>query len=177
MQKFLAQYQRLGITILLGIFFLFAVIPSVVIGAEDTKKCGKKAYSVEEYEKLSDAAKQEPNICVVGRFISSPECACCGACELNDFIGLGINVVKYIFGISGSLALLMFIYGGFKFLTAAGNKEQIESGKTILTNAVYGIIIIFGAWVLINFVLMVITGQTTPEDLKGAIGGTWWQAP
>jgi len=56
------------------------------------------------------------------------------------FIG---RIIKAILGIVGSLALVMFIYGGFNIMTAAGTAEKVEKGKQILLWATIGLIVIF----------------------------------
>ena len=63
-------------------------------------------------------------------FIRSVDCICSGDCKLNDFVGLAVEASRYIFGITGSLALIMFAVGGFWWLTAAGEIESaIASGS------------------------------------------------
>ena len=66
------------------------------------------------------------------------------------FIG---RIIKAILGIVGSLALVMFIYGGFNWMTAAGNAEKVEKGKQILLWATIGLIVIFTSYALVRFVL------------------------
>lgn len=44
----------------------------------------------------------------------------------EEFIG---NVIAGLLGVSGVLALLMFVWGGMLWLTAAGNPERIEKEK------------------------------------------------
>ena len=61
------------------------------------------------------------------------------------------SVAKIILGVTGSFALLMFVYGGFEMLRSAGNQEGVTRGKTILRNAVIGIFIIFGSGYLITY--------------------------
>ncbi|NTU98557.1 hypothetical protein HGA64_00930, partial [Candidatus Falkowbacteria bacterium] len=39
---------------------------------------------------------------------------------VNDFVQIGVNVAYFIQGIIGSLALLMFIWGGFTLLMSQG---------------------------------------------------------
>jgi len=56
------------------------------------------------------------------------------------FIG---RIIKAILGIVGSLALVMFVYGGFNIMTAAGTAEKVEKGKQILVWATIGLIVIF----------------------------------
>lgn len=79
-------------------------------------------------------------------------------CGLPELVQVGINLAKIILALSGSLALLMFIYGGFTWLTAAGSSERVDKGKKILTGAVIGLIIIFGAVTIINFAQQALTG-------------------
>lgn len=80
------------------------------------------------------------------------KCRVCGDCKLNDFIQLGINIFDYVLGIVGALALLAFVYGGILFLFSAGNSEQIEKGKKVLTGAVIGLFVIFTSYMIINFI-------------------------
>lgn len=76
-----------------------------------------------------------------------------GAPPLSCFLELGVNITNWILGVTGSLALLFFIYGGFLFLTSAGKEQQITKGKEILTQAAIGIIIIFGAYIGVKFIV------------------------
>jgi len=90
-----------------------------------------------------------------------------GNCQLNDFVQIGINVANMILGIVGGLALLMFIYGGVMMIISAGKSEQTEKAKSILKNAIIGIIIVFAAWTIISF---------TYKAFQAA-NQTWYQAP
>lgn len=62
------------------------------------------------------------------------------------------RIIKGILGIVGSLALLMFIYGGFTWMTAAGSSEGVTKGKNILIWATMGLIVIFSSYALVTFV-------------------------
>ncbi len=84
----------------------------------------------------------------------------CGDYTVDDFIRLALLVVKWVFGIIGSLTLLMFVYGGFIFLISAGSSDKVSQAKKIITAAVVGLLIVFGSWLIIRFVL-------------GAIGIDW----
>ncbi|MFA5129200.1 MAG: pilin [Patescibacteria group bacterium] len=105
-----------------------------------------------------------------------PPCTSSGNCGFNDFILLGINLTKLILGMVGSLALLFFIYGGVVFLIAGGKSEMIDKGKKIITNAVIGVAIVLGAWIIVNFAIAAMTG-TPVSNVK--IFGTqdWWKTP
>lgn len=67
------------------------------------------------------------------------------------------KIIKSVLGIVGSLALVMFIYGGITWMLSAGNQEQVTKGKNILIWAAAGIVIIFISYALVKFVLTTIT--------------------
>ncbi len=81
-----------------------------------------------------------------------------GSTKLTDPLGgkspqqLIGQLIKAIIGIVGSLALVMFIYGGFTWMTAAGNAEAVTKGKNILIWATIGLVVIFTAYALVKFV-------------------------
>ncbi len=61
------------------------------------------------------------------------------------------NISQIILGITGSFALLMFVYGGFLLVTSAGSQEAVSKGKKAITNAVIGILIIMTSGLLIQY--------------------------
>lgn len=62
------------------------------------------------------------------------------------------KVINAILGLVGSIALAMFIWGGFTWMTASGNNEKVQKGKDIIIWAVIGLVVIFSAYALVNFV-------------------------
>lgn len=62
------------------------------------------------------------------------------------------RVINATMGLVGSLALAMFIYGGFVWMLAAGNEQRVQKGKDILTWATIGLIVIFSSYALVNVV-------------------------
>lgn len=68
------------------------------------------------------------------------------------------KIISSVLGIIGSLALVMFIYGGATWMMSTGNQEQVTKGKNILIWATVGIVIIFTAYALVKFVLDTVTG-------------------
>lgn len=79
------------------------------------------------------------------------------------------KVIKIAIGIVGSLALAIFIYGGFVWMVSAGNEQQVSKGKAIITWAVLGLIVIFMSYVLVSFVFNSIkaTSNTNSGDSVG----------
>jgi len=73
-----------------------------------------------------------------------------GTTDLPTLLG---KVINSIMGVIGSLALVMFIYGGIIWMLSAGNQEQVTKGKNILIWAAVGIVIIFSSYALVKLVL------------------------
>ncbi|MBI2644638.1 hypothetical protein HYW94_00465 [Candidatus Uhrbacteria bacterium] len=63
------------------------------------------------------------------------------------------NIINVVMGFLGMLAVLVILYAGFRWMTAAGNKEHVEAAHKMLTNGVIGLVIIFSAWTLAQFVI------------------------
>ncbi len=76
-----------------------------------------------------------------------------GEYTLNDILTIAIQASKWILGMVGSLALIMFIYGGFMFLISGGSSDKVGEGKKIITAAVIGLIIVFSSYIIISFVI------------------------
>ncbi|KKR17803.1 MAG: hypothetical protein UT48_C0046G0003 [Parcubacteria group bacterium GW2011_GWE2_39_37] len=68
----------------------------------------------------------------------------------QQFIG---KIISAALGIVGSIALAMFIYGGFTWMTSSGNSQSVEKGKNTLIWAAIGLVIIFTSYSLVKFVL------------------------
>ncbi len=79
------------------------------------------------------------------------DCRESGSCSLNDFTQLAVNIFNFVLGIVGSLALIVFIYGGILLLFSGGNSDQIEKGKNSLKGAVIGLVVIFCSYLIVYF--------------------------
>lgn len=73
------------------------------------------------------------------------------------FVQVG-GVVKYVLLLIGSVTLLMVVWGGFQWLTAAGNAEKIEQGSKTMLWAIIGVVAIFVSYVLLTTYLDYLTG-------------------
>jgi hypothetical protein len=87
-----------------------------------------------------------PNGITDGSQIDSPQ----------KLIGIVINSVL---GVVGSIALLMFIYGGLTWMTSSGNAEKVKKGRDIILWSAIGLVVIFSAYALTRFVLSTIVKQ------------------
>ncbi len=75
------------------------------------------------------------------------------------------RVIQGLLGLTGTIALIMIIYGGLMFLTSAGNPGQIDKAKKLLVFTIIGIIVIAASYVATNTLLTaVLTGDPTAVD-------------
>jgi len=66
------------------------------------------------------------------------------------------KVIRMFTGVVGSLALLMFVYGGLLWMTSRGNAEQIDKGKRIFVWSSIGLVIIFSAYLILRVLFQTI---------------------
>lgn len=97
------------------------------------------------------------------------QCRAQGICSLSQVTQLAVNFIILILGISGSVALVMFVYGGFNWVFAQGRPEYIQTGKDTMKHAIIGLAIIFGAYAIINFLIASIGGITPGATLEDTI--------
>ena len=57
-----------------------------------------------------------------------------------------------VLGIIGSITLLVFVYGGFVWMTSGGSPEKIKKGTNAMLYAAIGLCIIFSAYGKITIV-------------------------
>ena len=78
--------------------------------------------------------------------------------NVQELIGMVINSVL---GVVGSLALLMFVYGGLTWMTSSGSQERVKKGKDILIWSALGLIVVFGAYGVTKFIINITTQTST----------------
>ena len=78
-----------------------------------------------------------------------------GTVNINSFIA---RIINYLLGMIGSLALVLFIYGGFLWMTSAGRAEAVAKGQKIIIWATIGMAIVFTSYVLVKFFMKNVAG-------------------
>lgn len=74
----------------------------------------------------------------------------------NFIIGV---IIKSVLSFLGIIFVGLTVYGGFLWMTAAGNDERVEKAKNLITAAVIGVIIIAASYAISYFVISkIITG-------------------
>ena len=76
--------------------------------------------------------------------------------EINDektiesYIGQIINIVLSVLGV---VFLILIIYGGILWMTAAGNEEKVKKAKELITEALIGLVIVLAAYAISYFII------------------------
>jgi hypothetical protein len=70
------------------------------------------------------------------------------------------NIIRVLLGFLGIIAVIIVLYGGFQWMTAAGNEEKISSARSTLTAGLIGLIIILAAFAIASFIINTILEQT-----------------
>ena len=66
------------------------------------------------------------------------------------------NIIRVLSIITGIVAVIMLIIGGFKYITSGGDSSKVASAKSTIVYAIVGLIIVALAQVIVQFVI----GQT-----------------
>ena len=85
--------------------------------------------------------------------------------NLRDFI---VNAVNFGLGFLGLIAVIVVIYGGFMYVTAAGEEEKTTKGKQSIMYAMIGIIIILVSYALVNTVIKGV-GKGTDQGVDSEV--------
>ncbi|MBI3573358.1 MAG: hypothetical protein HY092_04120, partial [Candidatus Kerfeldbacteria bacterium] len=83
------------------------------------------------------------------------------SCQIDDFLNQFVVLSEYGLGLVGVLAVLMFVYGGFQYITAGGRASKVDEGTRVIQGTLIGIIISLIAYVIINFAVGAVTGTTS----------------
>lgn len=63
------------------------------------------------------------------------------------------GIINIILGFLGTIAVLLFLFGGFKWLTSQGSSDKIDEAKKLMGAAVVGIAIIFASYAASTFII------------------------
>ncbi len=64
-----------------------------------------------------------------------------------------VSLVKLMMTFLGIIAVVIMLYGGFIWMTAAGNEDKVAQAKKLIAAGIIGLIIILAAFVIVNFVV------------------------
>lgn len=126
---------------------------------------------LEEEEDSGGGSGSNPDFPEVGAEFESGLITCDGVtvpCTFEKLLLMVNKVLRFlIFVIGVPIVTLSFAYAGFVMVTSGGNPSKKDEAKSMIGNAVVGLIVLLGAWLVVRTVL-VIFGYTGP--LLGILG-------
>lgn len=72
------------------------------------------------------------------------------------------NFISVILALAGIVVFIMFLIGGFRYLTSGGDPKALESAKGTLTHAILGLIVLVFAF-LILVIIQAVTGVNVTQ--------------
>lgn len=78
------------------------------------------------------------------------------------------RIIRVAMGLLGIVAVVIILIGGFKWMTAGGNEEQVGEAKKWIFSGVIGLAIILSAYALASFIISQLVTATTGT---GAVTG------
>lgn len=119
---------------LLLVFSLFAFQSSLVLAQEDQAPLSKDLQS-----RTSDRTSK---FALASGFQKI---------ELSDFVAV---IIQLFLSILAMLFFALMVFGGYKWLMARGNEEQVETARGIIRHAIIGIVITVSAYALAYFIIL-----------------------
>ncbi len=111
--------------------------------------------------------------------IVPPTCTDADGCSICEIVEIFTNAADLVGIFLSSIALLMFILGGFMWIFSAGQAERVEKGKKIILGTLTGLVIVFLAWFAVNVIVRV--ASSSGGNAQGGLGTStyifsrgWW---
>ncbi len=91
----------------------------------------------------------------------------------QSFFQLLANIISFLLLVAGIIAFFYVLYGGFMYLTSGGDQTGAQKGRTMIANALIGIVIIFLSYALVRFFVSRLNneGQNGPNSGFTSTGG------
>ena len=106
------------------------------VAAEDTTGASGDNISSQVEKKIDEIYKPETS----GMLTGTPQA----------IVG---KAIKTLMGVVGSVALVMFVYAGYLWMTAGGDPKDVDKSKEIFTWATLGLVVIFIAYAAVDYII------------------------
>lgn len=87
----------------------------------------------------------------------------CGSTNVQSGIkSIAVEIVNILSIVVGIVAVIMIIYGGFRYITSGGESGNVQSAKNTLLFAIVGLVIVALAQVIVRWVIGTSSNISTP---------------
>ena len=84
------------------------------------------------------------------------------AFDLPSFVGILIQMLMSILSV---FFLLLILYGGYKWMMAKGNEQEVDKAKDVIRNSIYGLIVVLSSYAIAYFILFWLSTAGTGEGM------------
>mgnify|MGYP000216545552 CR=1 FL=1 len=71
-----------------------------------------------------------------------------GSKPLNDLIG---QILGILYAFAGGSAMILILWGGYKYTTASGDPKSVQEAKDIIKSALTGLMLVLTAYIFAQF--------------------------
>lgn len=103
----------------------------------------------------AQVSEESKNAACQGLAAGSAGCNDTAGSGVDSLVNTAVDILSWIVGVA---AVIMIVFAGFKFITAAGDSSKIASARSTLIYAVIGIAVVVTAQVLVGFVVGEVNG-------------------
>lgn len=72
--------------------------------------------------------------------------------EQRDISSIVGTVIQAALLLTGIIFLVLMVYGGFLWMTARGNDDQVTKARNVIISAIIGIVVVVSAYAITTFV-------------------------
>lgn len=84
-------------------------------------------------------------------------------CQVTILVG---RITQFLLGLLGSLAFLMFVYGGLMWIMSGGSPDRVTKGKNAIIYSIIGIILALGSYAIVNLILLSLISGATEDKIS-----------
>ena len=100
--------------------------------------------------------------------VSGKTAVCSG--DSKNATNIAKNIISILLWVVGIAAVIVIIYAGITFVTAAGNPSAITRAKTMIIYAVIGLAVAILSYAIVNFVINTSSGKGVGGGSSGSSG-------
>ncbi|NTU98624.1 hypothetical protein HGA64_01285 [Candidatus Falkowbacteria bacterium] len=78
------------------------------------------------------------------------------------------TIIQTLLSLLGVIFVVLMVYGGYNWMTAAGDDAKVTLAKKTITRGIMGIVVVLAAYAISYFVLANLSKNTLKSDYSGA---------
>ena len=115
------------------------------------------------------AAPVIASACIPGVNADCPIVTCNKDCTIQDLFNMIDRIISFLlYAIAVPASVICLIIGGVMFTISGANPERANLGKKIVITTVIGMVLAFGGWLIVQFVLVDLLGVKNGYQLQSS---------